>query len=384
MATPHSAKRQRTTSPLAHQSRVLVLSHPNTHHHTGHTSSRDSSGEKPERTMAILTYLAKLYPVSHGLLQPPTPPQVVFDSNPPRAQLRDLWRVHDVEYIGRIIDQTPKCGGRSRHFSPGRAGVKTTFLSPGSTEAILRAAGAVTTAIDTVLASDSNITTAFCVVRPPGHHCGWSGVEPLDTDIDLAQGFCYVNNVMVGAAYAVHEYDTRVAILDFDVHHGNGTEGIMRRLLSTHPPEIPFPLLFISTHQYSPGFYPGTGSPHPSSSPYSRHIINIPLARGTSSAEFRKALKEQALTALRDFAPTLILISAGFDSHAEDHVGDLDLVDEDFQWISMVCKRIQKKIVSVLEGGYLGDTSESCLVRSCAAHIKGLLDEGEDSSKVGS
>ncbi|TPX64529.1 hypothetical protein SpCBS45565_g05792 [Spizellomyces sp. 'palustris'] len=362
MATPHSAKRQRTTPPLTHQSRILILSHPNTHHHTGHASSRDSSGEKPERTMAILTFLAKLYPVSHGLLRT-TPPQVVFDSNPPRAQLRDLWRVHDVEYIGRIINQTPKCGGRSRHFSPGRAGIKTTFLSSGSTEAILRAAGSVTTAIDKVLVSDSSIATAFCVVRPPGHHCGWSGVEPLDTDIDLAQGFCYVNNVMVGAAYAVHEYDARVAILDFDVHHGNGTEGIMRRLLSTHPPETPFPLLFISTHQYSPGFYP---------------------ARGTFSAKFRKALKEQALPALRAFAPTLILISAGFDSHAEDHVGDLNLVDEDFEWISMVCKRIQKKIVSVLEGGYLGDTSESCLVRSCAAHIKGLLDESEDSSKIGS
>jgi acetoin utilization deacetylase AcuC-like enzyme len=212
--------------------------------------------------------------------------------------------------------------------------------------AALHAAGAAVQAVDLVMAGE--VENAFCCIRPPGHHAGRSG----------ASGFCIFNNVAVAAAHALkHHQLRRVAILDFDVHHGDGTEDIFH-----DNPQV----MLCSTFRHP--FYPYTGAESGND-----HIINVPLAARTSGSEFREAVTQHWLPALDRFQPEFLLISAGFDAHYEDDMGGLALKEADYLWITETLKQVAKKhaqgrIVSVLEGGY----SLHALGRCVMTHIKSL------------
>ncbi|MBI1778672.1 MAG: histone deacetylase family protein [Proteobacteria bacterium] len=223
------------------------------------------------------------------------------------------------------------------------------LLSPGSGEAALRAVGAVCAAIDAVIAGEAS--NAFCAVRPPGHHA-----EPLGP-----MGFCLFNNVAIGAqhARAVHGLE-RVAVVDFDVHHGNGTQAAFER-----DPN----LFYASTHEWP--LYPGTGA---ASERGVGNIWNAPLAPGSGSQEFRAAFSERILPALQAFGPELILISAGFDAHADDPLASLRLREEDYAWVTHELCRLAAatasgRVVSALEGGY----DLEALAASTAAHVEALM-----------
>jgi acetoin utilization deacetylase AcuC-like enzyme len=189
----------------------------------------------------------------------------------------------------------------------------------------------------------------FCAVRPPGHHATHRH----------AMGFCIFNNIAVAAAHALEEHGLqRVAVVDFDVHHGNGTEDIFE-----HEKRV----LFCSTFQYP--FYPNTGA-----DTVSDHIVNVPLRAGTSGAQFREAVESRWLAPLEEFQPEMILISAGFDAHAEDDMAHLNLREPDYTWVTekmreLADRHAQGRIVSSLEGGY----SLGALGRSVVAHLKALL-----------
>ncbi|RKO91000.1 hypothetical protein BDK51DRAFT_48857 [Blyttiomyces helicus] len=371
---------------------VVVVTHMDCLLHRGNEGSRDSSGETPARITTLLSKIATTHPPP---ILPPRKRHLQIFSTPTHANLTDLLRVHSGAYITRLLDEIPHPSQRRlRHFSPGHSGVKTSFVSGGSLDAILAAAGAVVCAVDAVVGEKRGAETAFCVVRPPGHHCGWEGVESLGSPLDLAQGFCFVNNVMVGrwfllfdavgAAYASAAHGMRSVIFDYDVHHGNGTEGIVRHLLAVHDPtDGPFPFLFVSAHQYEIGdddgtFYPGTGDIIPPSDPAYAHVINIPLPPGSGSNAFRTETERLAMARIASFRPDVIFISAGFDSHDEDEVGDLHLVDEDYDWIARRLRRVQRRVVSVLEGGYLGGKGEEPgLVTGAMAHLRGLMEPVE-------
>jgi acetoin utilization deacetylase AcuC-like enzyme len=257
----------------------------------------------------------------------------------PRATREQLCRAHDSEYVEKIFLRAPEQG--QIWLDP------DTSMNPHSLSAALRAAGAVVLGVDLVMTGKSS--AVFCNVRPPGHHA----------EHNKAMGFCIFNNIAVGAAHAlkVHQLK-RVAIIDFDVHHGNGTEDIFRET-----PEV----LFCSTFQYP--FYPDTGSVDAP-----EHIINVPLPAGSDGQAFRTAVETRWLPKLEAFQPELILISAGFDAHIEDDMAGLQLVDQDYAWVTHEIKTIADKyakgrIVSTLEGGY----ALSALGRSVAAHINALL-----------
>ena len=224
-----------------------------------------------------------------------------------------------------------------------------TVVSPASGEAALRAAGAVCAAVEAVLAGKA--ANAFCAVRPPGHHA-----EP-----EKAMGFCLFNNVLVGARHArtLPGID-RVAIVDFDLHHGNGTQAVV---------EHDETLFYASTHEYPN--YPGTGSARETGQ---GNVVNVPLFRGTGGEGFRYAFSEKILPALAEFVPGLLMVSAGFDGHKADPMGDLELTVEDYAWATAQLRSFagaycSGRIVSVLEGGYdLG-----ALAASAAAHVRELM-----------
>jgi len=220
---------------------------------------------------------------------------------------------------------------------------------PLTGKAALRAVGAVCAAVDAVVGGEA--ANAFCAVRPPGHHA-----EPA-----RAMGFCLFNNVAIGArhARAVHGL-ARVAVVDFDVHHGNGTQAAF---------EADATLFYASTHQ-SP-LYPGTGGREERGV---GNIVNLPLPPGTDSVGFRRAVADELLPALDEFAPELILVSAGFDAHAADPLAGLALTEADFAWITeallvLAGRHCGGRLVSVLEGGYDLDA----LAASAAAHIGALM-----------
>ncbi len=226
-----------------------------------------------------------------------------------------------------------------------------TVMSAGSLEAASRAAGAVVAAVDEVHAG--RLRNAFCAVRPPGHHA----------ERDRAMGFCFFNNVAIGAlhARAQHRY-RRVAVVDFDVHHGNGTQNIF---------EADGDAFYASSHQWP--FYPGTGGVEERG--VNGNILNVPLHAGSGSREFRAACEGRILPALRDFAPDFIFVSAGFDAHYADPLAQLRLSEHDFAWItSAICDVARSccgsRVVSVLEGGYDLDA----LARSAAAHVRALME----------
>ena len=260
----------------------------------------------------------------------------------PRATREQLLRVHTPEHIERILAIAPDEGTVRLD--------EDTLMSPGSAEAALRAAGAVVAAVDAVLGSDGG--QAFCAVRPPGHHA-----TP-----DRAMGFCLFNNVAVGAAHAIAEHGLkRVAIADFDVHHGNGTQDIFAR-----EPRV----LFISSHQMP--LYPETGRADERGM---GNIVNAPLSPGDGSYEFRELWESTLIPKLHAFKPQLLLISAGFDAHRNDPLADLRLGSEDYAWITqrlvdVARAHAQGRVVSTLEGGY----NLLALSTSAAAHVGELLE----------
>jgi len=259
----------------------------------------------------------------------------------PSADLEDIARVHPRDFVEAMLAAVPEHG---------HAGIDAdTILSPGSGEAALRAAGAAVAAVDAVVAGEAR--NAFCAVRPPGHHA-----EP-----GRAMGFCLFNNVAIGAARAraVHGLD-RVAVIDFDVHYGNGTQAMF---------ESDPTLFYASTHQ-SP-LYPGTGA---RSDRGVGNVVNVPLPPMAGSAEFRRGVEASILPALDAFAPDLVMVSAGFDAHRRDPLAQLMLVEDDYAWVTQrllecAARHAGGRLVSTLEGGYdLG-----ALGASAAAHVRALM-----------
>jgi acetoin utilization deacetylase AcuC-like enzyme len=284
--------------------------------------------ECPQRITAILNALKGL----DGLEFLPAP----------LADDAQLTRVHPAAYLERVREAEP---------TEGRSTIDEhdNVISPGSVTAALRSAGGICFAIDQVMAGHGR--NAFCATRPPGHHA----------ESALAMGFCLFNNVAVGARHAQAEHGIeRVAILDFDVHHGNGTQDIFER-----DPSV----MFVSSHQVP--LYPGTGFPDETGR---GNIINLPLRPATGSDEFRDAWSKIALPAVKAFQPGLILVSAGFDAHNQDPLAQLELTEEDYRWITHAIAEAadeccQGRLVSILEGGY----HLEALGRSARAHVEALL-----------
>ncbi len=259
----------------------------------------------------------------------------------PEADPEDLLRVHSRRHVEAILLAVPKSGHVAIDAD--------TVLSPASGTAALHAAGAVVAAVDAVVGGEAD--NAFCAVRPPGHHA-----EP-----ERAMGFCLFNNAAIGALRArrVHGLG-RVAVVDFDVHHGNGTQAAFAADKS---------LFYASTHQYP--LYPGTGA---ASETGVGNIVNAPLPPMAGSVAFRHAMSERILPALDAFRPELLLISAGFDGHRLDPLAQLMLEDEDFVWATQRLREIAERhcggrLVSTLEGGY----DLAALGTAAAGHVGVLM-----------
>lgn len=258
----------------------------------------------------------------------------------PRAERNQLARAHSIDHITHVLSAAEK--GLAK-LDP------DTIISQGSAEAALRAAGAVCAAVDAVAGGQAN--NAFCAIRPPGHHA----------ETDRSMGFCLFSNAAIGALHAREAHGCeRVAVIDFDVHHGNGTQEIFKRDAS---------LFFASTHQ--PLIFPKTGKPTDSGV---GNIVNVQLARGWGGDEFRKAFEEKVLPRLRGFRPKFVIISAGFDAHKLDPLGGLRLSNDDFNWatkqlMDVADKFCKGRIVSTLEGGY----NPRALAASCGAHVETLM-----------
>ena len=249
---------------------------------------------------------------------------------------------HNSDYINFVEKSFPEKG---LSFLDG-----DTIVSPGSKDATSDAVGSIITAIDGVQNKDFN--NAFCAVRPPGHHA----------EKNKAMGFCIYNNVAVGANYLINKYKLKkVAIIDFDVHHGNGTQDIF------YDNEK---VLYISTHQYP--YYPGSGTNDEKGK--HNNILNIPLPAGTTSEEYLNAY-EFVLNKIKEFKPEFILLSAGFDAHKDDPLAQLQLESKDFYSITKRTLELSKqycdgKVVSILEGGY----DLQALQESTEMHVKALLE----------
>ena len=264
-----------------------------------------------------------------------------FDA--PLAHPDMLKRVHRPEYVDGIFEHAPHQG--YAQLDP------DTAMNPHSLNAALRAAGAGVFAVDQVMAG--TVENAFCAVRPCGHHAMRG----------RSMGFCIFNNIAVAAAHAMGQHGLeRVAVIDFDVHHGNGTEDIFGGDAWQNQ------VLMAGIFQHP--FYPYSGTDHPSP-----NMINVPLREGSGGDAARKAVEETWLPALDAWKPEMILISAGFDAHREDILGGLKLVEADYAWITMQLMGVARRhangrIVSMLEGGY----SLSALGRSVVAHVKALAE----------
>lgn len=256
----------------------------------------------------------------------------------------DLLRCHPQTHLDAIRVAAPNDGWRSLDAD--------THMSVGSLEAAYRAAGGAVKAVDLVLAGD--VSNAFVAMRPPGHHA----------ERETAMGFCFFGNVAVAAKHALDFHGLgRVAIVDFDVHHGNGTQDLVE-----DDPRV----LFCSSHQMP--LYPGTGAAHETGV---GNVLNVPLADGAGSAAFQAAWQDQVFTRIEAFAPEFLLISAGFDAHADDPLAGMMLNDADFAWVTEgLCDLADRfcdgRVVSCLEGGYdLG-----ALGRSARAHVNVLEGRG--------
>jgi acetoin utilization deacetylase AcuC-like enzyme len=274
------------------------------------------------------------------------PEFAALDRRTPRLASDDVFAlVHPPAFVEAIVNAAP---------SEGLVQIDgDTFMSPGSLTAVRKATGAMLDAVDLVMTQSSS--NAFCAVRPPGHHA-----EP-----NRPMGFCLFNSIAIAARYAQQEYGVeRVAVVDFDVHHGNGTQAAFWDEPS---------LFYASTHQMP--LYPGTGAASERGA-NGQNICNAPLRAGAGSAPFRSAMEQTVLPAVRRFQPDLLLVSAGFDAHARDPLANLTLQTEDFGWVTRQLLQLAQdccdgRLASVLEGGYdlqaLGD--------SVAAHVTELMSQ---------
>jgi len=305
---------------------TLLYSHPCFLEH-------DTGPHHPERPDRLRAIMAALETEAFSLLD---------RREAPCADKAQIARVHPEWFVEWVLAQIPKEGWKRLDAD--------TIVSPRSGEAALRAAGAVCAAVDAVVSGEAR--NAFCAVRPPGHHA-----EP-----ERAMGFCLFNNVAVAAAHARAAHGLkRVAVVDFDVHHGNGTQAAFE-----NEPD----LFYASTHQYP--LYPGTGQPHEHG--VANNIVNAPLSPFAGSVEFRQAMERIVLPALDAFKPELLLISAGFDAHLRDPLASLNLVEDDYAWVTrelcaVASRRCRSRVVSALEGGY----DLRALAGSVAAHVDVLM-----------
>lgn len=262
-------------------------------------------------------------------------------TSPPLGTEQQIRLIHTQSHIDNVLNAIPRHGLRYLDAD--------TVLSPGSDEAALRAVGAACDAVDKILAGEAD--NAFCAVRPPGHHA----------ESERAMGFCLFNNIAIAAEYARTKHQLkRIAIVDFDVHHGNGTQAAFYEQ----------PAVFYASSHEVP-HYPGTGYP---SETGVGNIINVPLAAGESGLEFRQKYSRIILPALRTFKPELLLVSAGFDAHRDDPLASIGLVEDDYRWITQELMEIagiycENKMISILEGGY----NLKALGASAAVHVKALL-----------
>jgi acetoin utilization deacetylase AcuC-like enzyme len=262
----------------------------------------------------------------------------------PRAAPEQVFRVHDDAYWRQLVEAEPgrEAGAERVALDP------DTWLSAGSLDAALRGSGAACFAVDQVFSGGAR--NAFCAMRPPGHHAG----------VSTAMGFCLLNHAAVSVRHAQAEHGARrVAIVDFDVHHGNGTQEIFEA-----SPDV----LFVSSHQIP--LYPGTGYPDETGC---GNVLNLPLAPGDGRAEFRAAWSKRGLPAVRRFRPDLIVVSAGFDAHQRDPLGQLELQDDDFGWITAQLREAADehcngRLVAILEGGY----DLEALGSAAGAHVEAL------------
>ncbi len=290
--------------------------------------------ERPDRLRAVL----------HAIDED-TYPELIREQAP-LATDSQLALAHSDGYVQKLLAAIPASG--RRNLDP------DTVASPGSAEATRRAAGAVVAAVDAVFGGA--VDNAFCAVRPPGHHA-----EP-----DRPMGFCLFNNVAIGALHArLANGIRRVAVVDFDVHHGNGTQARFH-----DDPD----LMYLSSHQWP--LYPGTGAAHETG--IADNLVNLCLEPTAGSAPFRAAWSGTGLPKLRAFAPELIIISAGFDGHERDPLASLSLTDDDYGWITAEIMKIAAeccngRLVSVLEGGYDLDALQS----ASRIHVATLLGRDE-------
>jgi acetoin utilization deacetylase AcuC-like enzyme len=260
----------------------------------------------------------------------------------PAADLDTIALCHPMEYVTAIRDASPKSGMVQIDAD--------TSMSPGSFEAALRAAGGGVHAVDQVMSGQ--VSNAFVATRPPGHH----------TETARPMGFCLFNNAAIAARYAQKRHGIeRAAIVDFDVHHGNGSQDIFWSDKT---------VMYCSTHQMP--LYPGTGARNERGAHDT--IVNAPLAPGDGGAEFRAAFENVILPRLRSFQPELIVISAGFDAHQRDPLANLNLLEADFLWATQKIMEVAQgtangRVVSMLEGGY----DLEGLAKSAAAHVSGLM-----------
>jgi acetoin utilization deacetylase AcuC-like enzyme len=313
---------------------TLLLTHPVfLEHDTG-----PGHPERPDRMRAIDKVLA------HDIFE-----TLKREEAPLREDVEDwIALAHPRAYIERIKELRPEPGQDPVHLDG------DTLLSSGSWEAALRAVGAGLHAVDAVLDPSSGTANVFCQVRPCGHHA----------ETARAMGFCIFNNVAIAGMYARRKHGAeRVAVVDFDVHHGNGTQDIFWNDKD---------LFFASTHQMP--LYPGTGALGETGV---GNIFNAPLRPGDGGEPFREAMESRILPALRNFGPDLVLISAGFDAHRDDPLANLQLVESDFAWATEAIAEVARRqaggrLVSMLEGGY----NLTGLARSVAVHVKAMMDAG--------
>ncbi len=302
---------------------AIVTSNTSIDHLTG-----NGHPEKPDRVTAVINNLKKNKHLIWDISKK-------FDQS-----LLDL--THSSNYVTQVKKSFPEQG---LSFLDG-----DTIISPGSKKATLDAVGSIVCAIDGI--ENKKFNNAFCAVRPPGHHA----------EKEKAMGFCIYNNIAVGAQYLIKKYKySKIAIIDFDVHHGNGTQDIFYENEK---------VLYISTHQYP--YYPGTGNENEKGK--HNNILNIPLPAGTNSEEYLNAYNH-VITKLIRFRPQFVMFSAGFDAHKDDPLAQLHLKSKDFYEITkrtiLSTKKFSKgKVVSILEGGY----DLNALADSANEHVKALLE----------
>ena len=319
-----SCNAENERSLLSKHSDIIVITHDScVKHETGF-----GHPERPERLTAIL-----------DMLKADLPDIPVLQS--PAASDQQILAAHSRLYLDEVKAASPRAG--LVHLDP------DTAISPGSLLAAYHGAGAAIMAVDKVMGDEAS--AAFCAIRPPGHHA----------ETDAAMGFCIFGNAYIAARHAQDRHGVRnVAIVDFDVHHGNGTADMIYQHAR---PDI----FYASTHQFP--LYPGTGDPRVEDDAGGL-IVNVPLPAGTGSDDFRAAYTDIIFPAVKAFKPELLIISAGFDAHRDDPIGGMRLSEADFGWVTAGLKALAPKVISVLEGGY----DLPALAGSVRAHLEALRD----------